>query len=141
MLGWNTGECQILQLLGNLITRRKLKTWNYIQDCHGKTTFNRKITTLLTSKVDLNLGKKLEICHTWSIALYGAGIWTLWKVDQKYLESFEMWCKRKLEKISRTDRVRNEEVLQESRRRGTLYKQYKEGRLNGLVTSCVRTAF
>jgi len=46
-----------------------------------------------------------------------------------------------MEKISRTDRVRNEEVLQESKRRGTLYKQYKEGRLNGLVTSCIGPTF
>jgi hypothetical protein len=37
--------------------------------------------------------------------------WTLRKVDQKYLESFEMWCWRRMEKISWTDRVRNEEVL------------------------------
>ena len=43
--------------------------------------------------------------------MYGAEIWTLWKVDQKHLESFEMWCWRRMEKISWTDRVRNEEVL------------------------------
>jgi hypothetical protein len=33
------------------------------------------------------------------------------KVDQKYLESFEMWCWRRMEKISWTGRVRNEDVL------------------------------
>jgi hypothetical protein len=38
-------------------------------------------------------------------------VWTLRAVDQKYLESFEMWCWRRVEKISWTDRVRNEEVL------------------------------
>jgi len=27
--------------------------------------------------------------------------------DQKYLESFEMWCWRRMEKISWTDHVRN----------------------------------
>jgi hypothetical protein len=43
--------------------------------------------------------------------LYGAETWALRKVDQKYLESLEMWCWRRLEKISWTDRVRNEEVL------------------------------
>jgi hypothetical protein len=43
--------------------------------------------------------------------LYGAETWTFRKVDQKYLESFEMWCWRRMEKISWTDRVRNEEVL------------------------------
>jgi hypothetical protein len=36
---------------------------------------------------------------------------TLRKVDLKYLENFEMWCWRRMEKISWTDRVRNEEVL------------------------------
>jgi hypothetical protein len=29
----------------------------------------------------------------------------------KHLESFEMWCWRRMEKISWTDHVRNEEVL------------------------------
>jgi hypothetical protein len=32
-------------------------------------------------------------------------------LDQKHLESFEMWCWSRMEKISWTDRVRNEEVL------------------------------
>ena len=44
--------------------------------------------------------------------MYGAETWTLRKVIyQKYLRSFEMWCWRRIEKISWTDRVRNEEVL------------------------------
>jgi replicative superfamily II helicase len=43
--------------------------------------------------------------------LYGAETWTLRKIDQEYLESFETWCWRRMEKISWTDRVRNEEVL------------------------------
>jgi hypothetical protein len=51
-----------------------------------------------------------EVLH-WCIALYDAENWTFRKVDQKYLESFEMWCWRRVEKISWTDRVRNEEVL------------------------------
>jgi len=42
--------------------------------------------------------------------LYGAETWTLRAEDQKHLESFEMWCWR-MEKISWTDHVRNEEVL------------------------------
>jgi hypothetical protein len=54
---------------------------------------------------------KLVNCYIWSITLYGAEIWTNRKVDQKNLESFEMWCWRRMEKISWNDRVRNEEVL------------------------------
>ena len=45
------------------------------------------------------------------MALYGAETWTLRAADQKYMESFEMWCCRKMEKISCTDHVRNEQVL------------------------------
>jgi hypothetical protein len=37
--------------------------------------------------------------------------WTLRAADQKYLENFEMWCWRRMEKISWTHRVGNEEVL------------------------------
>jgi len=44
-------------------------------------------------------------------ALYGAETWSLRKADQIYLESFEMWCWRRLEQISWTDCVRNEELL------------------------------
>jgi hypothetical protein len=51
--------------------------------------FNRK-KTLLTSKLDLELRKKLVKCYIWSIASYGAETWTLQKLDQKYLESFEI---------------------------------------------------
>jgi hypothetical protein len=64
-----------------------------------------------TSTLDLELTKKLVKCYIWSIALYGDETWTLRAVDQKHLESFEMWCWRRMEKISWTDHVRNEDVL------------------------------
>jgi hypothetical protein len=66
---------------------------------------------LFTSKLDLNLRKKLVKCYIWSIALYGAETWTLRKVNQKYLGSCEMWCWRRMEKISWTDRLKSVEVL------------------------------
>ena len=50
-------------------------------------------------------------CYVWSMAPYGAETWTLRATDQKRLESSEMWCWRRMEKISWTDHVRNEEVL------------------------------
>ena len=36
---------------------------------------------------------------------------------------FEMWCWRRIEKISWIDRVRNEELLRKVKRRGILYIQ------------------
>ena len=50
-------------------------------------------------------------CYIWSVASSGAETWTLRAVDQKHQGSFEMWFLRRIEKISWTDRVRNEEVL------------------------------
>jgi len=64
-----------------------------------------------TSMLDLELRKTLVKCYIWSIALYGAETWTLRAVDQKHMESFEMWRWIRMEKISWTDHVRKEEVL------------------------------
>jgi len=57
----------------------------------AKAAFNKN-RSLFTSTVDLELRKKLVKCYVWSTALYGAETWTLRLVDQKHLESFEMWC-------------------------------------------------
>ena len=76
----------------------------------AKAAFNKK-RALFTSTSDLKLRKKLVKCYIWSIALYGVETWTLRAVDQKHLGSFEMWCWRRMEKISWADRVRNEDVL------------------------------
>jgi len=76
----------------------------------AKAAVNKK-SALFTSTLDLELRKKFVNCYIWSIALYGAETWTLRAVDQKHLECFEMWCWRRMEKISWTDHVRNEEVL------------------------------
>ena len=46
--------------------------------------------------------------YIWNTALYGAETWTLRAADQKHLGSFEMWCWRRMEKISWTDHVSNE---------------------------------
>jgi len=54
----------------------------------AKTASNKKI--LFTSKLDLNLRKKLVKCYIWSMALYGAETWTFRTADKKYLESSEM---------------------------------------------------
>jgi hypothetical protein len=40
----------------------------------------------------------------------GAEIWAVRAVDHKHLQIFEMWCWRRMEKISWTDYVKNEEV-------------------------------
>jgi hypothetical protein len=51
----------------------------------------------------------------------------IWPVDQKHLGSFEMWCWRRMEKISWTDHVRNEGVLlRVKEQRNILYEISKQ---------------
>ena len=88
----------------------------------------KKEKALFTSKVELNLRQKL-VKYIWSIVLYVAVKWTLQKVDQKYLESFEMWCWRRIE-ISWTDCVGNEEVLERVKEGRNILQTIKRRKAN-----------
>ena len=53
------------------------------------------------------------------VALYGCETWVIEKEAMGWLEAFEMWIWRRLEKVSWEDKMSNEEVLEavvESRR-------------------------
>ena len=63
----------------------------------AKAAFNKK-RALFTGILDLELRNKLVKCYIWSITLYGAETGTMRAVDQKEVESFEMWCWRRMEK-------------------------------------------
>jgi hypothetical protein len=65
--------------------------------------------------LDLNLRNELLNSYTLSTAFYGAEIWTLRRVDQKYTGSSEMWYWRRNEKIVWKNGVRNK-VLNNSRK-------------------------
>jgi ppGpp synthetase/RelA/SpoT-type nucleotidyltranferase len=60
-------------------------------------------------------------CYIWSTVLYGDESWTLQEADQKYLESFEMRCWRRME-IS----VRNMEVLHRVKEETNLLRKIKK---------------
>jgi len=53
----------------------------------AKAAFNKK-ETHFTSKLDLNLRKKLAKFYVWSMALYGAENWTLRATDPKRFGKF-----------------------------------------------------
>jgi hypothetical protein len=78
-------------------------------------------TALPTSKLDLNLRKFLVKCCIWAKAWCGAESWTLGKVDEKYLGSFEMWCWRRMEEIVWTDCVRNKVLQRVKEERNIIY--------------------
>ena len=89
----------------------------------------------------MELRKKLVKCYIWSIALYGAETWMLRIVGQIHLEIFEMWCWRRMEKISWTDHVRNEEVLLRVKEQRNILHEIRKRKANWIVTFCLETAF
>jgi hypothetical protein len=95
----------------------------------AKAPFNKK-RTLFTCTLDLEMRKKLVNCYVWSIALYGAETWTLRAVDQKRMESFETWCWRRMEKISLTDHVRNEDVLLRVKKQRNILHEIRKWKAN-----------
>jgi hypothetical protein len=72
--------------------------------------------------VEIKFEEEIVKYCIWSLVLSGAETGTPWKVDQKYLENFEMWCWRRMEKINWSDRVRKEEVLYTAKERSTQRK-------------------
>jgi hypothetical protein len=114
--------------LGSMITNDARCTHEiYSRIAMAKAAFKKKI--LFTSKLDLYLRKQLVKCYIWSITLYGAETLTLQKADQKYVGSSEMWCWRRIWKISWTDHVRNEELLQRVKEERNIAHAIKRGRL------------
>jgi hypothetical protein len=95
----------------------------------AKAAFNKK-RALFVGTLEWELRKKLVKCCIWSIALYGAETGTLRAVDQKQLGSFEMWCWRRMEKISWTDRVRNEEVLLKVKKQRNILHEISKRKAN-----------
>jgi hypothetical protein len=59
---------------------------------------------------------------------------TLGKVDQKYLESFEMFCWRRMEKNIWTVHVKNEEVLRRVKEKRNVLCTMERRKVTWLVT-------
>ena len=64
-----------------------------------------------TSKIGLDLRKRLSKCHIWSVLLYGCESWTVSKNTVNKLEEIEMWFWRRMVRISWIEKMTNEEVL------------------------------
>ncbi|KAI5638904.1 reverse transcriptase (RNA-dependent DNA polymerase) domain-containing protein [Phthorimaea operculella] len=97
--------------LGSLITHDSRCTADIISRIAiAKNSFKNK-KNLLTSKISKKVRKRLIKTYVWSIALYASETWTMTQRDRERLEAFEMWCWRRMEKISWTEKKTNDEVL------------------------------
>ena len=62
----------------------------------------------------LNIAIRTQVlrCYVFSTLLYGVEAWTLTDATSKRLEAFEMWCYRRMLRISYTYHVTNNTVIQ-----------------------------
>jgi len=80
-------------------------------------------------------------CFIWSIAFFGAHTWTFRKIDQIYLGSSEIWCWGRMDKISWTNRVKNEGILLKVDKEKNFRHTIKRSKANWIGHSFCRTAF
>jgi hypothetical protein len=124
---------EFLKYFGSILTNDRRCTCEIkCRIAMSKAAFKKK-RNLFTSTMGLELRKKLVKCNIWSIALYSAEAWMLWAVDQKHLESFKLWCWRRMEKIIRTDHVRNEDVLLRVKDQKNILQEIRKRKANWIA--------
>ena len=90
--------------------------WDPEQDIRCRIEQSRtiflKLKKFLTNKIlNFKLRYRTLKCYVWSVLLYGVEAWTLKTSSINKLEAFEMWCLRRMLRISWVNHIRNEEVL------------------------------
>lgn len=66
----------------------------------AKNTFLKKRKLLTSKNMNIVTKKWFIKTYVWSVALYESETWTINKKEKHMLEAFEMWCWRKMQRIS-----------------------------------------
>ena len=98
--------------LGTLITNNYYDT----KEIRRRLCIARSAMVLLTNiwkDKSITITAKKRLLHTlvFSIASYGSECWVLKNIDKKKIEAFELWCYRRLLRISWTEKKTNEWIL------------------------------
>ena len=110
------------------------------ENCDSETDIRKRLamarSTLMNTKHiwydrDVSRCTKIRLLQAliWSIATYGAETWTLKRNDEKRIEAFEMWCYRRLLRVSYREHRTNEWILQKLGTERQLLKQVKKRKL------------
>lgn len=83
-------------------------------------------------QIKLDLRTRMLRGYVFSTLLYGMEAWTVKQNDMKKLEAFEMWCYRRILKISWTDKVTNIKVLERMKKELEIIHTIKRRKLEYL---------
>ena len=79
----------------------------------GKSVMQSLSNIWKSREISMQTKVRLLKALVWSVTTYRCEGWTLRKEDQRRIEAFEMWCFRRLLRVSWTQHKTNEWVLQE----------------------------
>ena len=89
------------------------------QEIRRQMFLGRKTMTNLDSVLknkDITLPTKVCIVNAmvFPVVMYGCESWTIKKAERQRIDAFELWCWRRLLRVSRTARRSNQSILKES---------------------------
>ena len=77
----------------------------------AKIAFEKK-ATILKSNISMKTRIRIMMCYVFSVLSYGCETWTYSKAIDHKINAFEMWCYRRMLRISWTSHTTNIDVLQ-----------------------------
>lgn len=98
----------------------------------ARTAFIKMNNVFRSHNLPLKTKIRLLRCYVFTVLLYGAEAWTLTEASMKKLEAFEMWCYRRILKISWVDRITNNEVLRRMNKTCEILNEVKRRKLEYL---------
>ena len=105
-------QVESFKYLGQTITQDgRCETEVRMRIAMAKAAFREKQNLLCARNTSISLRKRIMKAYVWTVATYGAETWTLNKKEESQLEAFEMWCYRRMERISWTEHKTNDAVL------------------------------
>ena len=87
--------------------------------------FSKIIEKVIYQRLGIRKELKMKLVKAliWPVITYGAEGWTLKKDDERRLEAAEMWCYRRMLRISWTEKRTNKSILNELQTRRELLAQ------------------
>ncbi len=113
-------QVQQYQYLGSTVTEDgKIKDEIRRRIGKAKTKFWES-KELLRRNINIELKKKMLKCYVFPVLGYGCETWHFTNETCRRLKAFEMWCYRRMQRISWRERVTNKEVLKRAHTKRTL---------------------
>ena len=92
----------------------------------AKTAFGKMKNVVTSRHIGTDTKIRVIKAYVWATLLYGCESWTISKEMERRLEAFEMWCYRRMMRVSWTERRTNQSILDEIQKSRELMKNIRK---------------